>query len=170
VIYQKWLGCVQSAMPFGVLVLALFVPAVLTGFASVLSLVGWAAAVPIYVMAFAAYGLVFSIRAKTPARASFAMIVASVVLFYALSIPVSLLFRAVPGRGHSQAFLMAQVPPAAIGAILGGPMAHVSPAEVLQFTVGLVFSLALVTALGYGFFSLAVRQYAADDAKARSGK
>src|SRR5262249_24490815 len=150
--------------------LALFVPAILTGFASVLSLVGWAAAVPIYVMEFAAYGLVFSVRAKTPARASFAMIVASVVLFYALSIPFSLLLSAVPWRGHSQPFLRAECPPAAIGAIRGGPMAHFSPVEVLQFTVGLVFALAVVTALGYGFFSLAVRQYAADDAQARRGK
>jgi hypothetical protein len=98
------------------------------------------------------------------------MIVASVVLFYTLTIPISLMLSAVPGRGRPQAFLMAQVPPAAIGAILGGPMAHTSPAEVLQFTVGLVCSLALVTALGYGFFALAVRQFAADEEKARSGK
>jgi hypothetical protein len=179
IIYQKWLGCVQSAIPFGVVILGLLVPAVLTGFASVLSLLGWAVCVTVYVMVAAAYGLVFSVRAKTPARATFAMIIGSTVLFYTavfvLSSVASLYSGEAPARQGDRlakgSFLVAQFPPTAVGAILVWPMIDEKKWEAaLHFIVGLGVSLSLFALLGSGSYRFAVHLFSEDDAKARAGK
>jgi hypothetical protein len=177
VIYQKWLGSVRSAIPFGVVVLGLFIPGVVTGYASVLSLIGWVVCVPIHVMVAAVYGLLFSVRAKTPARATFAMIVATITLLYAgsflltaLSNAYAAFMYATPHDRSQSYFLLAQFPPTAIGAILAGPMIDIKSGATRHFLAGLVVSMSLFTVLGYCSYRLALKMFAADDAKARAGR
>ncbi|HUR53832.1 MAG TPA: hypothetical protein VMZ71_06855 [Gemmataceae bacterium] len=119
ILRQKWLGCVTAIAPVYVVMLGAMAAGVVTGVMHPASAVLVALTVPVHAALAAGLGLVFSVRAKNPARAGWLMWMTVIGVVWLASIPIgACLSRTHAGAGFQAPLLVALIPPGATGAML----------------------------------------------------
>ena len=162
IVYQKWLGCATCDRGTWYALFLVALAGTVTGFVHPLTLVGLTVIVPVYAAAFAAVGMVFTVRAKTPAKAVRNTILTLVFGGYALALAGGGVAAEMADWFADPSLLPVVLPPAAVVFAVGAStdaLRSFRPWEVLAAAGGIAAGLVVWSAVGYAAFDYAVRRF-----------
>lgn len=171
IVYQKWFGCATAERGTWYAVWLVALAGTVTGFVHPLTLLGLTVVVPVAAGALAAVGMVFTVRAKTPAKATRNMVLTIVFGGYVLALVGAGLVAGVAQLTGNMAvvrwfdepiLLPVVLPPAAVVfAVL--PSAdgfnQIDTETVVTAAGGIALGLIVWAGVGYAAFNLAVRRF-----------